>query len=167
ACGDVIRHDRRTPRLAIDFTDRLMASLPAHRAVLSSGQHRRTVVKRWVEFGGIPAIAACLVFMVMFNGRHKQDPRDMTAVLSSLEPNALVAGDSAIIVGEALDNLGQWNNFKPMAAQVFEDVHRDLQSRAESAPPQDSFVSELLRPMFSLVNPPIAPSAASDDVERF
>src|SRR5207249_4340420 len=79
ACGDVIRQDRRGPRLPVDFTDRLMMTLPAHRVPLSFRQHRWMRVKRCVEIGGIPAIAASIALMVMFSG---SKPVETTAVLS-------------------------------------------------------------------------------------
>src|SRR5262249_11516679 len=54
ACGDVIRKDRRGPRLSMDFSDRLMASLPTHRVALSRKQHRWLRAKRWLEIGAFP-----------------------------------------------------------------------------------------------------------------
>src|SRR5205814_133943 len=82
------------PRLSTDFTERLMASLPSHRMASSLNQHRWMRAKRWGEIAGIPAIAACVAFMIMFSGNKPTGSTVSEASqLLSTGPQ-LVAGDS-------------------------------------------------------------------------
>lgn len=175
ACGDVIRKDRAVPRLPVDFTDRLLARLPQHQIALSSRQHRWMRVRRWVEIGAIPAVAAGLALIVTLNS-HKPDvvsPSDVTVVLTEpvvSEPMGLVAGESEL--AEAVTEFRTWVSGAGVVKNDLADYcTRKLevarQGFTEEPADQSTFVAELLHPLFDLINPPVTLPAASDDIERF
>src|SRR5262249_49496131 len=161
---ELIRRDRRGPRLSVDFTDRLMASLPGHRVALSHKQRRWMCTKRWAEIGVIPAIAASLAFIVMMNGHTAGpiQPADSVAPgPASPEPSGVVLGTSVVNdafteVKSSLHELDQARRqvnvfcVKTLQGASQGDAVTDA---AEAAPA--GFVDELMRPFFILFNPPI------------
>lgn len=173
ACGDVIALDTRTPVLTNDFADRVLATLPARRRQAPAVRGAWPRVRRWLEYGVVPAMAAALTFAVIVG----PGPR-WTSTPNGNGPNEhLVAGTSVLltdaVVGPvegaaaSLDQLGR-------AASTMRNFCEDSLKSAPGAlldgnttDQEPDFVNELLQPFFDLFDPPIPPRDAPDDVERF
>ncbi|MEE8169036.1 MAG: zf-HC2 domain-containing protein [Phycisphaerae bacterium] len=191
ACGDVIGLDARGPRLSADFTERVMSAVPARRGPVRSGTRSWHQVRRWTELGLAPAAAAALVLAVLIpSGESVVSPTAPAIV--SMDPSAVapkVLGENVeftdLLGGAEVDGLvklGQDSvrEFDRAAGRVkvlWNDTLADLQSElaqqaegrpaADAADESDSFVRELMRPFFDLLNPTIPARSAVEDIERF
>ena len=169
ACGDVIRVDRRAPRLSGNFTDRLMASLPARYAGHSAGERRRLMIRRFMQLGVAPAAAAALALAAIGGWRSHHTPAapTITPAVAGVSARITDAMPEVDHVVSTVDSSLQ--QFQQMPGQLRALCEGALQSGAGSAAhqPGSSFVEQLLHPLYELLDPPVLRTPSEDDVERF
>ena len=189
AGGDVIALDTRGPRLSDDFTDRVMAELPARLAPAPVQGRTFFRMRRVAEFGALAA-AAVVALAVVWNPRPTANPVAPALVQAPAETASTgtrVAGETATITdvlgGPEVDGVmhigrdsyAQWGQVAERVSDAWSHNLRDIESQlaapvtdraAEPAEDSASFVNELLRPFFTLINPPV-PASPVEDVERF
>lgn len=168
ACGDVIALDDRTPQLGANFADRVLASLPARKTAATTKRSAWPRVKRWLEYGVVPAMAAALTFAVIIG------PPARVAGVTAGDSKSMVLGTSATIdaIAGPVDGVvtlsGQLDRVATGAKNFCERSLTEAPKSLTAANAKDpAFVDQLLQPFFDLFNPPMPERSATDDVERF
>lgn len=192
ACAHVIASDDSDgARLAVNFAQRVLDSLPAERFAPTTSRQRWLRFRRWMEYGLAPAAAAVLAFAVLiappnstFTGtsgeltRSNENNRGLVLGESSRITDALFAPEVNSAIDDSLDELGHVaTRMKTFCRRTLETAVEELDLSAADKPvasPQvsdhadeDDFVIELMRPFFDLFNPPVTVPSHDEDIERF